>query len=150
MKSLVPALALILLTGAAPASAASLCNCCATGTTDACKASCESVKPAEGMCLPAVDFGGTASVAPGQNPLYDVPLRDLHFSGVKAGDLEAFRELMEMARKGVESDRKQALRDHAGGKIDNAAAVGAAKRYDDAIVNYFLGMHAYRDAEGTK
>jgi hypothetical protein len=28
--------------------------------------------------------------------------------------------------------------------IDEAAASSAAKRYDDAMVNYYLGMNAYR------
>ena len=32
-------------------------------------------------------------------------------------------------------------------RIDKAAADTATKRYDDAIVNYFLGFHSYSEAK---
>jgi len=146
MKAFIPALAGALMFTAATASAASLCNCCGSGTAESCTATCETVKPAEGMCIPAVDFTSSAKIGAGQNPLYEVPLKGLNITGASRSDLESFRRLLERSRKGAERDRRSALRDLRHRTIDTAAAASAAKRYDDAIVNYFLGMHAYRDA----
>ena len=143
MKAFAPALAVLLL-AALPASAASLCNCCTTGTSEACASVCAPLKPAEGLCLPAVDFAGTAAIGDGQNPLYDVPLNSLDLKGTGRKDMESFRILLEGSRKGIEKDRRSALRERAKGMIDQAAAASAAKRYDDAMVNYYLGMNAYR------
>lgn len=146
MRAFVPAFAGALMFAAASASAASLCNCCSSGTAEACTATCATVKPAEGMCIPAVDFAGSAKIGAGQNPLYDVPLKGLNITGASRSDLESFRRLLEKSRMGAERDRRLALRDLRHRRIDAAAAASAAKRYDDAIVNYFLGMYAYRDA----
>lgn len=143
MKAFAPALAALLL-AALPASAASLCNCCTSGTPEACASVCAPLKPVEGLCLPAVDFAGTAAIGDGQNPLYDVPLKGLNLKGTGRKDLEAFRVLLEGSRKGIEKDRRSALRERAKGMIDQAAAASAARRYDDAMVNYYLGMNAYR------
>jgi hypothetical protein len=146
MKTLVAAIAGVLMLSASAASATNLCNCCGSGTAESCQAACQTVKPAEGMCLPVVDYQGKATIAAGRNPLYDVPLRGLSLEGTKRGDFEVFRRLLERARKGVETDRRSALRNFRRGRIDASAASAAAKRYNDAIVNYYLGMHAYRDA----
>jgi len=75
-----------------------------------------------------------------------VPLRNLWIGSPNRKQLEAFRRLLELARKGVEKDRKMALKQRRQGKIDAAAAAAAAKRYDEAIVNYYLGLRSYRDA----
>lgn len=146
MKAVVPALAALILS-ALPASAASLCNCCSSGTAGQCATTCAPLKPAEGICLPAVDFAGAATIADGQNPLYDVPLKGLDLTGTGRKDLEAFRKLLEGSRVGIEKDRRAALRARAKGTIDEAAASTAARRYDDAMVNYYLGMNAYRSAK---
>ncbi len=146
MKLSLPVLAAALMWMSHGAVAASLCNCCATGTVEACATVCAAVKPTEGMCLPAVDFAATATITAGQNPLYDVSLKSLDLAGTKRGSLEAFRSLLEMSRQGVEKDRRSALRNFKKGTIDAAAASTAAKRYDDAMVNYYLGMNAYRRA----
>jgi hypothetical protein len=146
MKHLLRALAAAAWLTGGSASAANLCNCCATGTAAACATACADAKPVEGLCLPAVDFEGAANIGPGQNPLYEVPLKSLNLAGTKREGLEAFRGLLEMSRKGVEKDRRVALRDFRKNLIDAAAASTAAKRYDDAMVNYYLGMNAYRRA----
>lgn len=143
MKALLTAAAALVI-GSLPATAANLCNCCTTGTDTSCATACSAVKPAEGMCLPAVDFASTATIADDQNPLYDVPLKSLNLKGARREDLEAFRMLLEAARKGAEKDRRALLKALAKGTIDQAAAAAKAKRYDDAIVNYYLGMNAYR------
>ncbi len=146
MKAFALAVATLILT-AVPATAASLCNCCTSGTAEACASTCAPLKPAEGMCLPAVDFAGTPTIADGQNPLYDVALKGLDLNGSGRKELESFRMLLEGSRKGVEKDRRAALQARAKGMIDEAAASSATKRYDDAMVNYYLGMNAYRSAQ---
>lgn len=60
--------------------------------------------------------------------------------------IETFRQLLETARKGAERDRKSALRAFSAGKIDGSQAQSLASRYDDALVNYYLGVQAYRVA----
>ena len=59
--------------------------------------------------------------------------------------LEGVRRLLENSRRGVEKDRKTSARDFRKGKIDDAALAANTKRYEDAIVNYYLGLRAYRD-----
>lgn len=135
---------------ATTASAASLCNCCGTSTAAACVTVCAPVKPAQGQCVATVDYAGTAEIAEGVNPLYDIPLRNIWLGSPKRAELEAFRQLLESARAGAEKDRKSSLRDFASRKIDQPTAVARAKRYDDAIVNYYLGMQSYRDASASK
>jgi hypothetical protein len=129
---------------AASASAASLCNCCGASTAARCAPVCAPVKPAEGQCVATVDYGGRAKIRAGINPLYDVSLRNIWLGSPKRTELEAFRRLLERARRGVEKDRRASLRAYARGKIGQAAATARAKRYDDAIVNYYLGLRSYR------
>ena len=100
----------------------------------------------QGQCVPAVDYAGTAAVGPNVNPLYDTTLRNIWLGTPSFGELESFRKLLEAARKGVERDRKASLQAFARREIDRAAADQAAKRYETAIVNYYLGLQAYRDA----
>jgi hypothetical protein len=133
-----------------PASAASLCNCCGSSTAANCQAVCAPVKPVEGQCVATVDFAGKGEIAEGVNPIYDLSLRNMWLGSPNTDQLEAFRKLLELSRKGAESDRRAALRQFAKGKIDKAAADAAAKRYDDAIVNYFLGFHSYSEAKRAR
>ncbi len=60
-------------------------------------------------------------------------------------ELEGVRRLLENSRRGVEKDRKASVRDFRKRKIDDAALTANSKRYEDAIVNYYLGLRAYRD-----
>lgn len=145
MKPVLAATAAALLLGMANmANAAGLCNCCGDSTVDSCTAACAPVKPAEGQCIAAVDYTADPGIGEGKNPLYDVPLRDMWLGNPDATQREAFRKLLEAARLGAESDRRAALKARARGQIDDAEAAVLAKRYDDAIVNYYLGMQAYR------
>ena len=146
MKALLPAALGAVMLAMVPASAASLCNCCGSDTAASCAKVCEPVKPAPGQCVATVDFAGTAIIGKDQNPLYDMPLKNLWLGTPSRDDLEAFRRLLENARRGPEKDRRAALKAYAKGKIDRTAADAAAKRYEDAIVNYYLGVHAYRSA----
>jgi len=146
MRTLIFAAACALAAMTGGANAASLCNCCESGTEASCAAVCAPVKPAPGQCVATVDFAGTPVIAEGVNPLYSVPLRNLWIGSPNRNQLEDFRRLLELARKGVEKDRKMALKQRRQGKIDAAAAAAAAKRYDEAIVNYYLGLRSYRDA----
>ena len=50
-----------------------------------------------------------------------------------------------MTRRGLEKDRKASYRDFRKHKIDEATAMAHTKRYEDAIVNYYLGLRAYQD-----
>jgi hypothetical protein len=54
--------------------------------------------------------------------------------------------LLETARKGAESDRRAALKAFSRRQIDKAQADKRSKRYDDAMINYYLGAKAYRNA----
>jgi hypothetical protein len=146
MKLFASALAGVALLAATPASAASLCNCCSSGTTAACATACSSITPPAGQCTPTVDFAGAAAIGPGQNPLYGFSLKNLVVGQASKGQLEMLRQMLETARQSAESDRKVALQDYAAGKMNGNAAAALARRYDRAMVNYFLGIHAYRAA----
>lgn len=141
-----PALVL-LMASITPVQSASLCNCCGeTGTAASCANACAPLKPAEGQCVATVDFEGNAEIGEGINPLYDVPLQNVWLGSEKREQLEVFRRLLETARKGAETDRRIGLKAVARGKIGKAEADRRAKRYDDALVNYYLGVKAYRGA----
>jgi hypothetical protein len=100
----------------APVSAASLCNCCTTGSAE-----------------------------DGDNPLYGISLLGLDLKDAVRPDLEGVRRLLENSRRGVEKDRKASARDFRKGRIDNATLAANIKRYENAIVNYYLGLRIYRD-----
>lgn len=134
-----------LLLTSAPVNAASLCNCCATGTAENCSAVCAPAKPAAGQCIAVVDHAGEAVIADGDNPLYGISLLNLDIKDATRPELEGVRRLLEGSRRGVEKDRKASARDFRKGKIDDAALAVNTKRYEDAIVNYYLGLRAYRD-----
>lgn len=148
MKSLLAVAIGLSLLGGGTASAASLCNCCGVLTVQSCAATCEAVKPPAGQCVAGVDYEAKADIGPDRNPLYDISLRNMWLGTPDEAGLEAFRRLLERSRLGAESDRKAALRAEASGKIDRQTALDKAKRYDDAIVNYYLGIQAFRLARG--
>ena len=148
MRLMLAAVAGFIGLGAAETHAASLCNCCGSGTAQSCSTACAPVKVAEGQCVATVDFAAKAEIGPGKNPLYDVPLQNVWLGQPDASGLEAFRRLLEAARKGVEADRLAALKDYRKGTIDRTTSDARAKRYDDALVNYYLGIQAFRIARG--
>lgn len=129
----------------APVNAASLCNCCATGVAESCSAVCAPAKPAPSQCVAMVDDAGVAVIADGENPLYGISLLGLDLRDAARPELEGVRRLLEDSRRGVEKDRKTSALDFRNGKIDDAALAANTKRYEDAIVNYYLGLRAYRD-----
>lgn len=134
-----------LLLTAAPVNAASLCNCCATGTAENCSTVCAPAKPAPNQCVARVDYSGEAVIADGENPLYGISLLGLDLNDAVRPELERVRRLLEDSRRGVEKDRKAAARDFRKGKIDDAGLAANTQRYENAIVNYYLGLRAYRD-----
>lgn len=144
MRITLAAAAAALLAFAASSSAASLCNCCGNSMADSCATACAPVKPPQGQCVATVDYQGTLEIAAGLNPLYDIPLRTMWLGTPARADLEVLRRLLETARRGAEMDRKAALKARRRGKIDDVEAGRLAKRYDDAMVNYYLGMQSYR------
>jgi hypothetical protein len=129
----------------APGNAASLCNCCTTGIAENCSAVCTSAKPEIGQCIAKVDYTGEAVIADEDNPLYGISLLTLDLKDAMRPELEGVRRLLEDSRRGVEKDRKTSTLDFRNGKIDDAGLAGRTKRYEDAIVNYYLGLRAYRD-----
>jgi hypothetical protein len=129
--------------------AANLCNCCDMGAAESCTAVCASVKPGAGQCVAMVDYAGEATIAAGENPLYGISLRNISLEDAMGPQLEEFRKLLEATRRGVEQDRKVSNRDFAKHKIDEATVLANTKRYEDAIVNYYLGWRAYRDRVAT-
>lgn len=134
-----------LFLAAAPVNAASLCNCCVASMTQDCSAACASAKPVAGQCAIMVDYGGQPTIAPGENPLYGISLLGLSLEDATKPQLEAFRKLLENSRRGLEKDRKASLQDFRKHRIDAATAQANGKRYEDAIINYYLGLRAYRD-----
>jgi hypothetical protein len=127
------------------ANGASLCNCCETGVAESCSSVCAPAKPVSGQCVAMVDFDGEAAIAAGENPLYGISLRGISLEGSMRPELESFRRLLEMARRGAEKDRKTSMQDFRKRKIDNAAVEANTQRYESAVVNYYLGLRAYRD-----
>ncbi len=134
-----------LLLTSVPVNAASLCNCCATGVAENCSAVCAPAKPAPGQCIARMNYAGEAVIADGDNPLYGISLLGMDLDDAMRPELEGVRRLLEASRRGAEKDRKISERDFRKGKIDDAALVVSTKRYEDAIVNYYLGLRAYRD-----
>lgn len=145
MRTILGLASLGLFLASAPVNAASLCNCCATGTAQSCSAVCAPAKPAPSQCVARVDYTGEAVIADGDNPLYGISLLGLDLNDAARPELEGVRQLLENSRRGVEKDRKISTRDFRKGKIDDATLAVNAKRYEDAIVNYYLGLRAYRD-----
>lgn len=137
----------LLLIGTTPAQAASLCNCCGEKTVASCVAACETVSVEADQCVPTVDFAAKADIGPGKNALYEFPLSNLKIYKTDETSLELYRRLLEKLRMGAEADREAALWERHDGKIDEATAASRVKRYEDAIVNYYLGAQAYRLAK---
>ena len=134
-----------LLLTSASVNAASLCNCCTSGVAERCSAVCTPAKPAIGQCIAKVDYTREPVIADGDNPLYGISLLGLDLRDAKRPELEGVRQLLEDSRRGAEKDRKASALDFRNGKIDDAGIAGSTKRYEDAIVNYYLGLRAYRD-----
>ena len=84
-------------------------------------------------------------IADGDNPLYGISLLGLDLKDAVRPELEGVRRLLENSRRGIEKDRKASARDFRRGKINDATLAVNTKRYEDAIVNYYLGLRAYRD-----
>jgi len=84
-------------------------------------------------------------IADGDNPLYGISLLSMDLNDAVRPELEGVRRLLEDSRRGVEKDRKASARDFRKGRIDDATLVVNTKRYENAIVNYYLGLRAYRD-----
>lgn len=127
------------------AGAANLCNCCAAGVAENCSSVCIAAKPAAGQCVVLLDSAGATTIAAGENPLYGISLLTLSLKDTTRPQLEGLRKLLERSRLGLEKDRKASVRDFRKHRIDGAAAAANRKRYEDAIVNYYLGLQAYRD-----
>jgi hypothetical protein len=143
MRHIVAAAALLWM--ATPdAGAVALCNCCDGPSSGTCEAACAPLSPPEGQCQPAVDYAGKTVIGPGENPLYDMSLNNLALGAPSDSQLELLRRLLEKARLGAENDREAALVAHSKGEIDDAEAAARVRRYDDAIVNYYLGQQVYR------
>jgi hypothetical protein len=92
-----------------------------------------------------LDHAGQPTIALGENPLYGLSLQNMSLDNVTQPQLEDFRKLLENSRRGLEKDRKATIRDFRKHKIDDAAVKADTQRYEDAIVNYYLGLRAYRD-----
>lgn len=141
---------LLLLALAPAASAASLCNCCGDQTAQSCATACANVTPPAGQCQATVDYAATPQIGPGVNPLYGISLRNMSLGTPNRPQLEAFRKLLEMSRRAAEKDRRATWHQFDAGKADHAAVDASDKRYDDAMVNYFLGLAAFRTAKTGK
>ena len=145
MRALLGLAAMGLILATTSVNGASLCNCCASGVAESCSAVCASAKPAPSQCVAMVDFAAEATIADGINPLYDISLRSISFEDAGRQQLESFRKLLETARRGLEKDRKASRSDFRKHRIDEAGFKANTQRYEDAVVNYYWGLRAYRD-----
>ncbi len=145
MRALLGLAAMGLILATASVNGASLCNCCASGVAASCSATCTSAKLAPGKCVAMVDYASEATIADGVNPLYDISLRSISFEDAGRQQLESFRKLLETARRGLEKDRKASKSDFRKHRIDEAGFKANTQRYEDAVVNYYWGLRAYRD-----
>ena len=68
MKLTFAAMAAAVLSHATPATAASLCNCCGSTTSQSCTNACAPVKPVDGQCVATVDYEGAAEISTSLNP----------------------------------------------------------------------------------
>ena len=92
-----------------------------------------------------VDYAGEATIATGENPLYGISLRSISLEDAMRPQLEGFRRLLEMARRGAEKDRKAFMRAFRKHRIDEDTVQANSQRYESAVVNYYHGLRAYRD-----
>lgn len=106
MKALLGLAGAGLILATASMNAASLCNCCATGVAESCSAICAPAKPVSGQCVTMVDYAGEATIAAGEIPLYGISLRSISLEEPMRAQLESFRRLLEMARRGAEKDAR--------------------------------------------
>ena len=147
MKSYMWGAGLALLSLSGPAQAASLCNCCGKFTAQSCATACAEVTPPADQCQATVDYTADAEIGPGANPLYGISLRNINLGHSKPPELEALRRLLERSRRAAERDRRTGWRQFEKGKIDKAAVDASDKRYDGALVNYFLAVSAFHEAQ---
>ena len=145
MRALLGLASVGLFLASVSANATNLCNCCTTGVAQSCSAICAPAKPVSGQCVAMVDYASEATIAEGENPLYGISLRSISLEDTMRPQLEGFRKLLEMARRGAEKDRKASARDFRKHKIDEATVQANIQRYESAVVNYYLGLRAYRD-----
>jgi hypothetical protein len=145
MRALLGLAASGLFLATASVNGAGLCNCCASGAAESCSAVCSGAKPASGQCVAIVDYAGDAAIAEGDNPLYGISLRSIYLEDAGRQQLESFRKLLETARRGLEKDRKASKSDFRKHRIDEAGFKANTQRYEDAVVNYYWGLRAYRD-----
>ena len=143
MKQLAAA-TILLGMGSSGAFAAAFCDCCASPLSVSCAAACAAIAEPGGQCLVAVDVSGKERIGPDQNPLYSLKFGTLRLKDPSREEREALRRLLEKAREAAESDREKALADQKTGRIDSETAAQRARRYDDAMVNYYLGQQVYR------
>jgi hypothetical protein len=92
-----------------------------------------------------VDYAGEAKIAEGDNPLYGISLRSISLEDAMRPELEGFRRLLEMTRRGAENDRKASIRDLRKHRFDEDTVQANTQRYESAVVNYYHGLRAYRD-----
>jgi hypothetical protein len=146
MKTAVAAIAGLTCLIGVEANAAAFCNCCGEATAVSCKAVCEPVKPVLGQCVATIDFEARTKIAPDQNPLYDISLDNFWLNTSDETKTELFRRLLERSRRGVEADRRLAAKSFRAGRMDRLTIEARTQRYEDALVNYYLGAQAYKTA----
>lgn len=145
MRALLGLAAMGLFLATASANGAGLCNCCASDNSENCAAACSAIKVVPGQCSVVASFAGKKTITTEANPLYGISLRNLSLVDTTRPQLEDLRKLLENSRRGLEKDRKASKRDFLKHKIDEAAFKANTLRYEDAVVNYYWGLRAYRD-----
>ena len=132
------------------AQAASLCNCCGSETAQSCATlvrrsrSCLANAWRPSTSMPKLDDRTRPEPA-----LRHSPAERLVGFRRQETSLKCFAVCWKAARKAAEADRRKALAERRKGSIDAATAEQLARRYDDAMVNYYLGMQSYRIARSS-
>ena len=145
MRAFLGLAAIGLFLATASANGASLCNCCVSDNSENCAAACSVVKSVPGQCSVVASFAGKKTISTEGNSLYGISLRNLSLVDTTRPQLEDLRKLLENLRRELEKDRKAMMRDYRKHKINEAAFKASTQLYEDAIVNYYSGLRAYRD-----
>lgn len=132
------------------AEAVGLCNCCETSLTASCGTICAVTSLAPGMCPAIVDYEGTGATVAGANPLNGMSLKDMALGDPRPGQLEEFREFLEVGRRQAIASYNGALRKLKRHKITQADFDKADALYKEALVNYYHGIRAYLNRVGRK
>lgn len=136
-------------TATRPAQAIGICSCCLDPQPAACAQACKASERSSGQCPAFVIYDGEGAVGPTGNPLNAMSLAELSVGEPRRAQLEQFRKFLEKYRRKAIQDWKTAARAHKRGTLGKAEFDTAGTLYREALVGYYHGIRAYKDAIGS-